>query len=121
VSEVMENIKVASEEQAEGVDQINKSIADMDRITQENSALVEQNTTASQHMAQEAEKLQELLNTFKVEDQGSIDMVSRTKQIEQNNLTHKKEEVEENLSNTAPENKQKTLLGVEKEPLAPFT
>ena len=73
VSEVMENIKVASEEQAEGVDQINKAIADMDRITQENSALVEQNTTASQHMAQEAEKLQELLNTFKVEDQGSID------------------------------------------------
>jgi len=90
VSEVMENIKVASEEQAEGVDQINKAIADMDRITQENSALVEQNTTTSQNMAQEAEKLQELLNTFKVEDQGSIDMVSRTKQIEQNNLPHKK-------------------------------
>ena len=121
VSEVMGNIKVASEEQAEGVDQINKAIADMDRITQENSALVEQNTTTSQNMAQEAENLEELLNTFKVEDQGSIDMVSRTKQIEQNNLTHKKEEVEENLSNTAPENKQKTLLGVEKEPLAPFT
>jgi methyl-accepting chemotaxis protein len=73
VSEVMGNIKVASEEQAEGVDQINKSIADMDRITKENSALVGQNTTASQHMAQEAEKLQEILNTFKVEDQGSID------------------------------------------------
>ena len=45
----------------------------MDRITQENSALVEKNTTGSQHMAEEAEKLQELLNTFKVEDQGSID------------------------------------------------
>jgi methyl-accepting chemotaxis protein len=121
VSEVMENIKVASEEQAEGVDQINKAIADMDRITQENSALVEQNTTASQHMAEEAENLEELLNTFKVEDQGSIDMVSRTKQIEQNNLTHKKEEVEESPSSTEPENKQKTLLGEVKEPLAPFT
>ena len=120
VSEVMENIKVASEEQAEGVDQINKAIADMDRITQENSALVEQNTTASQHMAQEAEKLQELLNTFKVEDQGSIDMVSRTKQIEQNNLTHKKVEVEENLSNTEPENMQETHMGVENKSLPPF-
>ena len=120
VSEVMENIKVASEEQAEGVDQINKAIADMDRITQENSALVEQNTTASQHMAQEAEKLQELLNTFKVEDQGSIDMLSSTKQIEQNNLTHKKVEVEENLSNTEPENTQETLMGVEKKFLPPF-
>ena len=120
VSEVMENIKVASEEQAEGVDQINKAIADMDRITQENSALVEQNTTASHHMAQEAEKLQELLNTFKVEDQGSIDMVSRTKQIEQNNLTHKKVEVDENLSNTEPENMQETHMGVENKSLPPF-
>jgi methyl-accepting chemotaxis protein len=120
VSEVMGNIKVASEEQAEGVDQINKSIADMDRITQENSTLVEQNTTASQHMAQEAEKLQELLNTFKVEDQGSIDMVSRTKQIEQNNLTHKKVEVEEKLSNTEPDDSQETHMGVKNKSLPPF-
>ena len=67
VSEVMENIKVASQEQAEGVDQINKTINDMDRLTQENSALVEENTTASQHMAEEAENLEKLLNTFKVE------------------------------------------------------
>jgi len=120
VSEVMENIKVASEEQAEGVDQINKAIADMDRITQENSALVEQNTTASQHMAQEAENLEELLNTFKVEDQGSIDMVSRTKQIEQNNLTHKRVEVKESPSSTEPENMQETLMGVENKSLPPF-
>jgi methyl-accepting chemotaxis protein len=120
VSEVMGNIKVASEEQAEGVDQINKAIADMDRITQENSALVEQNTTTSQNMAQEAENLEELLNTFKVEDQGSIDMVSRTKQIEQNNLTHKKEAVEENLSNTEPENTQETHMGVKNKSLPPF-
>jgi len=120
VSEVMENIKVASEEQAEGVDQINKAIADMDRITQENSALVEQNTTASQHMAQESKKLQELLNTFKVEDQGSIDMVSRSKQIEQSNLTHKKKEIEENLSNTEPDDLQETLMGVENKTLPPF-
>ncbi len=120
VSEVMGNIKVASEEQAEGVDQINKAIADMDRITQENSALVEQNTTTSQNMAQEAENLEELLNTFKVEDQGSIDMVSRTKQIEQNNLTHKKEAVEENLSNTEPDDSQETHMGVKNKSLPPF-
>ena len=89
VSEVMENIKVASEEQAEGVDQINKSIADMDRITQENSALVEQNTTASQHMAQEAEKLQKLLNTFKVEDTKSLPIKQANQQIIMNDSTNK--------------------------------
>jgi methyl-accepting chemotaxis protein len=89
VSEVMENIKVASEEQAEGVDQINKAIADMDRITQENSALVEQNTTASQHMAQEAENLEELLNTFKVEDTKSLPIKKANQQIIMNDSTNK--------------------------------
>ena len=63
----MENIKVASQEQAEGVDQINRAINDMDRITQENSALVEQNASASQHVAEEAENLQNLLNMFRVD------------------------------------------------------
>jgi methyl-accepting chemotaxis protein len=89
VSEVMENIKEASEEQAEGVEQINKSIADMDRITQEHSALVEQNTTASQDMAQEAEKLQELLNTFKVEDTNSSPIEQANQRIILNDSTHK--------------------------------
>jgi ABC-type transporter Mla subunit MlaD len=89
VSEVMENIKVASEEQAEGVDQINKAIADMDRITQENSALVEQNTTASQHMAQEAENLEELLNTFKVEDTKSLPIKQANQQIIMNDSKNK--------------------------------
>ena len=120
VSEVMENIKVASQEQAEGVDQINRAIADMDRITQENSALVEQNTTASQHMAKEVENLQTLLNTFKVEETGSKEIESHTKQIEQNNLAKIQVEVEENLSNTEPENTQETLMGVENKSLPPF-
>ncbi len=88
----MENIKVASQEQAEGVDQINKAIADMDRITQENSALVEQNATASQHMAEEAENLQELLNTFRVEDAEALPAPKEKPQIGLDNDTNKKEE-----------------------------
>ena len=88
----MENIKVASQEQAEGVDQINRAIADMARITQENSALVEQNATASQHMAEEAEKLQELLNTFRVEDAEALLEPEEKPQIGLDNDTNKKEE-----------------------------
>jgi hypothetical protein len=61
----------------------------MDRITQENSALVEQNTTGSQHMAQEAEKLQELLNTFKVEDTKSLPIKQANQQIIMNDSTNK--------------------------------
>ena len=91
----MENIKVASQEQAEGVDQINRAIADMDRITQENSALVEQNATASQHMAQEAKNLQELLNTFRVEDSEALSATQEKPQIVLDSDINKKEESEQ--------------------------
>ena len=96
VSEVMENIKVASQEQAEGVDQINKAITDMDRLTQENAALVEQNTTASQHMAKAAVDLHELLNTFKVEG-------DETKYIDSSTENNDKLELEQNKLEQLPE------------------
>ena len=68
VSEVMENIKVASQEQAAGVEQINRSIADMDTITQENLKLVEQNESASQNITEEARQLESLLEAFKMDN-----------------------------------------------------
>jgi len=93
----------------------------MDRLTQENSALVEENTTASQHMAEEAENLENLLNTFKVEDQGSIDTDRPKKQIEQHTMSNNKIEVQEILSNSPHDKNKETLLNEEKESLPPFT
>ena len=69
VSEVMENIKVASLEQADGVGQINTTIADMQRITQENATLVEENARASSSMANNTKHLEHLLNGFIVGDE----------------------------------------------------
>ena len=118
VSEVMENIKVASEEQAEGVDQINKAIADMDRITQENSALVEQNTTASQHMAQETENLEELLNTFKVEENDSKSIDSTTENNDKLKLEHSKyEQLPEKTETEKPASQSESKVN---QNLAPF-
>ena len=71
-------------------------------------------------MAKEAENLQTLLNTFKVEETGSKEIENHTKQIEQNNLAKIQVEVEENLSNTEPENMQETHMGVENKSLPPF-
>ena len=68
VSEVMENIKVASQEQATGVEQINRAIADMDTITQENLRLVEKNESSSQNITLEARQLQSLLEAFNVDN-----------------------------------------------------
>ena len=91
----MENINVASQEQAEGVDQIHRAIADMDRITQENSALVEQNAAASQHMAEEAENMQNLLNMCRVEDDEVLPAPEEKPQIVLDSDKNKDEESEQ--------------------------
>ena len=62
-SEMMENIEAASSEHASGISQVNVAISDMDKLTQENYVMVEQNSSASQNMAMEAEKLMKLFSS----------------------------------------------------------
>ena len=62
-SEMMENIEVASTEHASGISQVNQAIADMDKLTQENSLMVEQNAAASQNMALETELLRRMFSS----------------------------------------------------------
>ncbi|MDA0288230.1 MAG: hypothetical protein O2885_08330 [Proteobacteria bacterium] len=59
-SEVMESIEVASAEHANGINQVNKAIMDMDQLTQENATMVEQSAAASEQMASQAERLRQL-------------------------------------------------------------
>ena len=66
LAEVMENIKTASEEQAKGVSEVNQAIADMERLTQGNASLVEQNAAASDSMASDTLRLTRLLDAFQV-------------------------------------------------------
>ena len=66
LAEVMENIKTASEEQAKGVSEVNQAIADMERLTQGNASLVEQNAAASNSMASDTLRLTRLLDAFQV-------------------------------------------------------
>ena len=120
VSEVMENIKVASEEQAEGVDQINRTIADMDRITQENSALVEQNTTASQHMAEEAAHLQTLINAFKVEEDQSKALENGTTQGGKDKPELRSGKIEQIPEHTGPEKLNDPPESTGRKTLPPF-
>ena len=62
-SEMMENIEVASTEHASGISQVNQAIADMDKLTQENSLMVEQNAAASQNMTLETELLRRMFSS----------------------------------------------------------
>ena len=91
----------------------------MDRITQENSALVEQNTTTSQHMAQEAEKLQELLNTFKVEENDSKS-IDDTTEIDKTILKLEQEKFKKLPKNTKTRTLPSQQETKKNDTLAPF-
>lgn len=58
-SELVSGIAMASREQAQGIDQINKAIAAVDRVVQENASNAEGSATASAEMKTQAEQMNE--------------------------------------------------------------
>ncbi|GKS59218.1 hypothetical protein YTPLAS18_27450 [Nitrospira sp.] len=66
VTDIIAEIAAASQEQAQGVDQVNKAIMQMDETTQQNAALVEETTSASHSMKEQAKELMQQVSTFKV-------------------------------------------------------
>ncbi len=63
----MAEIAAASREQAGGIEQVNKAILQMDQVTQQNAALVEQTAAASHSMGDQAQELQRLMGFFTLE------------------------------------------------------
>ena len=66
VSEVIKEIAVASYEQSEGIDQVNLAIAQMDEVTQQNAALVEEAAAASKSMQEQGDNLVRVVSVFKL-------------------------------------------------------
>lgn len=66
VVDIMEEIAAASEEQSTGIEQVNQAVMQMDQVTQQNAALVEEASVASQNMQSQAADLSRLVSTFKV-------------------------------------------------------
>ena len=64
VANMIEAISAASKEQATGISQVHLAIADIDRVTQENAALVEQTTAAAESLNDEANALRSNMSFF---------------------------------------------------------
>jgi methyl-accepting chemotaxis protein len=67
VTGIMAEIAVASLEQSSGIEQVNLAIAQMDDVTQQNAALVEQAAAATESMQLQAEKLAQVVSVFKLD------------------------------------------------------
>jgi methyl-accepting chemotaxis protein len=66
VTSIMAEISNASSEQTSGIEQINQSITQMDHVTQQNAALVEQAAAAADAMQEQAAKLADAVSIFKL-------------------------------------------------------
>jgi len=78
VSDMVENISVASSEQAEGITQINTALSDMDRLTQQNRRLIDDIASASRMMAEHAQTLITLMSFFKISVSGEESAIAAT-------------------------------------------
>ena len=66
VTDIMSDIAAASAEQSAGIEQVNLSIIEMDGMTQQNAALVEQAAAAFQSLQDQAAELQRVVSIFKL-------------------------------------------------------
>jgi methyl-accepting chemotaxis protein len=66
VSDIVAEIAAASREQSSGIEQVNRAVMQMDELTQQNGALVEQATSASQTLADQARNLSQMMGHYQV-------------------------------------------------------
>ncbi|MFC3078796.1 methyl-accepting chemotaxis protein [Phenylobacterium terrae] len=66
ISNVVGEIAASAKEEALGLNQVNTAVNQMDHVTQQNAAMVEESTAASRVLAQEAQELGKLVARFKV-------------------------------------------------------
>jgi methyl-accepting chemotaxis protein len=66
INTVVSEIAASAQEQSSGLQQVNIAVNQMDQVTQQNAAMVEESTAASHALAQEADDLSRLMEQFQV-------------------------------------------------------
>jgi methyl-accepting chemotaxis protein len=71
VTDIMSEIAASSAEQSTGIEQTNIAIGQMDEVTQQNAALVEEAAAAAMALQEQAQNLSISVSAFKIEDEAS--------------------------------------------------
>jgi methyl-accepting chemotaxis protein len=66
VGALIGEISTASVEQSEGIGGVNRTVTEIDQMTQQNAALVEQSAAAAQSLQEQAERLAQVVYQFKL-------------------------------------------------------
>ena len=67
VNATISEISVASASQSEGIGSVSQAVAEIDQMTQQNAALVEQSAAAAQSMREQADRLAQVVRQFRLE------------------------------------------------------
>ncbi|WP_105739694.1 methyl-accepting chemotaxis protein [Cronobacter dublinensis] len=70
VTDIVDEISVAAQEQAQGINQVHLAVNQMDDVTQQNAALVQQASAASQSLMEQAASLNQLVGAFTIAANG---------------------------------------------------
>jgi methyl-accepting chemotaxis protein len=71
INGIVIDIAASAQEQATALHEVNTAVNQMDQVTQQNAAMVEQSTAASHHLAQESDELTKLVSRFQVDEQAA--------------------------------------------------
>ncbi len=64
MADLVGEISAASKEQAQGIEQVNTSVSEMDKVTQQNAATAEESASASEEMNSQAEEMKAMVNSL---------------------------------------------------------
>jgi methyl-accepting chemotaxis protein len=67
VTDIIGEITAAAAEQSEGIGQVNVAVTQLDQMTQQNAALVEQSAAAAESLKDQAQRLAQVVGTFKLD------------------------------------------------------
>jgi aerotaxis receptor len=78
VTDLVNNIATATSEQSSGINQINDAITQLDHMTQQNAALVQQSTSSAESLRQQAARMVDVVGVFKLSEQEAAALHSHT-------------------------------------------
>ncbi|WP_338563516.1 methyl-accepting chemotaxis protein [Erwinia sp. E_sp_B04_7] len=72
VRDIMDEISSASGEQSKGISQVGLAVSELDRVTQQNAALVEESSSAAQSLEEQAARLNSAVAVFRLKPEAGI-------------------------------------------------
>jgi methyl-accepting chemotaxis protein len=106
VTDIVNEIAAASQEQSSGIDQVNNAITNMDEVVQQNAALVEQAAAAANSLEAKAQELTDATSLFKLATNQRQQAIEQTSA--QNNAQHLNK-LNQPAANILPKTKQTRL------------